>query len=122
MTLLGRSLGAAGRSLGSPVGPEGGFWDSSGAALALLVALLGALSRRWASRWLPGRSGNSFGVDSGPMFGRIRSDSGWIFRCSVLATVLRLHSIFFFRLLARDDRSGPSVRDSLRLARHAWSR
>ena len=105
LTLLGRSLGAPGRSLGSPVGPAGAFWDSSGAALARLVALLGALGRPWASRWLSWRSGNRFGVDLGPMFGRFRSDFAWIFRCSVLATVLSLRSVFFFRWLARDDRS-----------------
>ena len=55
---------------------------------ALLEALWGALGRPWASRWLPGRSGDRFGVDLGSIFGRIRSEFGWICRCSLRATVL----------------------------------
>ena len=41
LALLGRSLGASGRSWGAPVGPKGAFWTSLGAALGASWGTLG---------------------------------------------------------------------------------
>ena len=95
LTLLGRSLGLPDRSLGAPVGSKGAFCASLGATLDA-SALLGALGRPWDPRWLPGRFEDRFGVDLGSIFGRFRTDFGWIFfavctrLCSAGASIFRL--------------------------------
>ena len=84
------SLGALWGPLVAPGAPLWGPRALSGPLRAplwaLLGALWGALGRPWASRWLPGRSGDRFGVDLGSIFGRFRSEFGWIFRYSLRAS------------------------------------